>query len=157
METKSACREKAGLVRALVSPCRRTPALGRGTSNSYQKSKMPEVKDAKKEIEDYNAKKEMRKTMKYGGQFADCTKTWCCAVGCKCKGENKFYAQCTAAGIDGKRWCHAKGAAKHTEAMLKFGKYKEEEKDTLNKTLQEENKSAGGRGRRGEEEGGKRI
>merc|ERR1712048_669885 len=93
-----------------------------------------------RKIDDYKKKEDMRKSRKCGGAYADCTKTWCCALGCECQGD-KFYGQCK--GINGKvGLCDSKGAAaKHTEAMTKHDKHKEEV-DALNKTHQDKKKTA---------------
>merc|ERR1712019_242995 len=55
--------------------------------------RMKEGKDVEREIDDYKKKEDMRKSRKCGGAYADCTKTWCCALGCECQGD-KFYGQC---------------------------------------------------------------
>merc|ERR1712232_60566 len=102
--------------------------------------KMKEGKDVEREIYEYKKKEDMRKSTNCGGAYADCTKTWCCALGCECQGD-KYYGQCK--GINGKvGFCDSTGAAaKHTEAMTKHDKHWEEV-GTLNKTLQDEKKTA---------------
>merc|ERR1712176_62480 len=97
-------------------------------------------KQLKKEIDDYKTQEKMRKSMKCGGAYADCTKTWCCALGCECRG-NQYYGQCK--GINGNvGWCDAKGAGElHAKRMTKFSKQDQEQK-AADEKLQNASKTA---------------
>merc|ERR1712048_283630 len=97
-------------------------------------------KDLKQEIDNYKKAEKMRKTVKCGGAYADCTKTWCCELGCECQG-NQYYGQCK--GINGKvGWCDAKGAGEfQAKRRTKFSKQDEEQK-AANEKLQNASKTA---------------
>merc|ERR1712048_368576 len=97
-------------------------------------------KELKQEIDNYKKSEKMRKSVKCGGAYADCTKTWCCELGCECQG-NQYYGQCK--GINGKvGWCDAKGAGKfQAKRMTKFSKQDEAQKAASEK-LEDASKTA---------------
>merc|ERR1712113_230950 len=135
MDKKKAAKDKRAKLEKEMMQKKKTAAdaakEARGKADKTQKTldmKMKEYNETKKAVDDYNNQEDKRKTMNCGGRFADCSKTWCCALGCQCEGENQWYAQCT--GIEGKGWCDKEGAIKsHNQAVAKYKTQDKEKKE----------------------------
>ena len=53
----------------------------------------------KQAVDDFNALENRQASRDCaGGKFSVCAKTWCCALGCECKGEDADDAQCAGIG-----------------------------------------------------------
>jgi len=88
-------------------------------ANKVAAAKKEERSKVKVHTDKYEKDEKIRKSKECPGAFKECTKTNCCALGCSCIWDNKYYGQCK--GFDGSKECNAKAVVEsYKEAAAKM-------------------------------------